>query len=118
MSDFRDDVSTAAQEYLTAAIKFGETQTGRDFEAGNEFADALQRLGRVLRRSPSGQDALMKMLADQNVFVRLWAGGDALAFAPEMAVPVLEAIAAQKGLTATDARMTLSEWRAGRLLKD
>jgi hypothetical protein len=112
------DVSAAAEEYLSAAIKFGETRVARDFVAGNECADALQRTGRVLRRSPAGQDELKKMLEHEDTFVRLWASGDALAFAPELAVPVLEAIASQKGLTGSSASTTLSEWRAGRLVKD
>lgn len=112
------DVSNAADQYVSAAVKFGETRVARDFEAGNEFADALQQLGRVLRRSPDGQTALKKMLGHENVFVRLWAAGDALPFAQEVAVPVLEAIAAQKGLTGTSAYTTLTEWQAGRLVKD
>lgn len=113
-----NDVGNAADQYVSAAVKFGETRVARDFEAGNEFADALQQLGRVLRRSPEGQSALKKMLDHDNIFVRLWAASDSLPFAQEEAVPVLEAIAAQKGLTGTSAFTTLTEWQSGRLVKD
>lgn len=99
------------------ALRYGETQKARDFQAGNEFADRLVQLGATLRSSAEGQASLMSLLRHDDAYVRVWAAKDCLAFAPEIAVPVLELIEAGKGLLGTAARMTLTEWRAGRLFR-
>jgi hypothetical protein len=106
------------EEYLSNAINFGAAQGDRDFEAGNDFATNLERLGKLLRESPEGQQLLRDLLTHQDPYVRVWAAKDSLPFAAELGVPVLEAIEATKGLLGTAARMTLSEWRAGRLFRN
>lgn len=113
----QDDTPGMVAKYLGAAINFGKTQQTRDFEAGNDSATELERIGACLRDSVEGRAALMQLLQHENAYVRLWAAKDALAFSPEAAVAVLEVIEEGKGLLGTSARMTLAEWRAGRLFK-
>lgn len=105
------------KQYLAAAIKFGDTQRARDFEAGNEFATELGRLGKLLRESEEGQRLLAQLLNHDDPYVRVWVAGDCLFFKPDAGVSALEAIEKTAGLLGTTARMTLSEWRAGRLFK-
>lgn len=113
----RPSSSSTAQEYVEAALAFGNSQKVREFESGNQFADVLERLGSVLRESAEGRFAIVDMLQHSDAYVRLWAAKDALPFAPDQAVAVLETIGAAKGLIGTAARMTLGEWRAGRLFR-
>ena len=112
------DCEHLIQAYLAAAVSFGDTQRNRDFEAGNQFATDLGRLGKALREAESGKRLLLQVLTHEDPYVRIWAAGDCLSFAPNVAVPVLEEIEATKGLLGTTARMTLSEWKAGRLFKN
>ena len=107
----------AMKQYLAAATKFGNTQRARDFEAGNESATELGRLGKLLRESDEGQRLLIQLLNYDDPYVREWAAGDCLFFKPDAGIPVLEVIEKTAGLLGTAARMTLSEWKAGRLFK-
>ena len=57
----------------------------------------------------------MPLLESDNPNVRGWAAAHALEFAPEKAVSVLEASLADPAPHGFNAKMTLIEWRAGRL---
>jgi hypothetical protein len=105
------------KQYLAAAIKFGDTQRSRDFESGNESATVLGRLGKLLRESEEGQRLLGRYLIHDDPYVRVWVAKDCLFFNPDAGASVLEAIEKTAGLLGTTARMTLSEWKAGRLFK-
>jgi hypothetical protein len=49
------------------------------------------------------------------VHVRSWAATHTLAFAPEKAEPVLQALTKESGVVGLDAKFTLQEWRKGTL---
>jgi hypothetical protein len=55
------------------------------------------------------------LLEDPDPGVRAWPAAHALEFAPELGENVLEALAAEGGLTGFDAEMTLEVWRGGTL---
>ena len=111
-------IDEAVDKYLAMAVKFGDTQRARSFEAGNEFATELGFLGRLLRESGDGQRLLLKLLDHDDPYVRIWASKDCLFFKSDAAVPVLEEIERAGGLLGTTARITLSEWGSGRLFKN
>lgn len=105
------------ERYQSSAISYGDTQRSRDFSAGNEFADELERLGKQLRDADRGQQLLRGLLQHPDPYVRVWAAKDCLAFAPDLAISALEELGRISGVLGTTARTTLSEWRAGRLFK-
>jgi hypothetical protein len=84
-------------------------------EANRAFTDAVAVWGEICRR---GQDAVEKFLAlleSNDPTIRLAAAGKALFVAPEKAELVLEKLTEEKSILALDAKMTLRDWRAGRL---
>ena len=109
------DKAEAMQQYLTMANMFANAQRNNDFVNGNEPATAIAYLGKLLREDVEGQQLLASHLNHDDPYVRVWIAGDCLFFKPDVAIPVLEAIEKTGGLLGTSARMTLSEWRAGRL---
>ena len=103
------------EDYLLNAVSYGNTQRARDFTSGNKFATKLEKLGKQLRIEPDGQTYLLSLLNNEDMYVRVWAAKDCLFFNSTEAVSVLEALGKIEGLFGTGARITLSEWRAGRL---
>lgn len=99
-------------EYRDAAVRHGSAKTAR---AANAAAEKIAALYREFRQQGE-QAALLPLLTDPRSSVRSWAAAHALEFAPEQAVPVLEALASgPPGAQRANASMTLREWRAGRL---
>ncbi|MEO8300102.1 MAG: hypothetical protein ABI574_20105 [Burkholderiales bacterium] len=110
-------MNEVSEQYLAAAMQYGAAQRQRDFEAGNDPATKLGSLGALLRGDLEGQKLLLGLLVHDDPFVRLWAAKDCLAFDPSAGTEVLTVLEAVPGLLGTTARMTLSEWRAGRLFR-
>lgn len=99
--------------YALAAKVHGEaTVTGG--QPANKEADFIAAAYRELRRRGS-ESALLSLLESEDENVSGWAAAHALEFAPEQSEPVLVRLAESPGLLGFDARMTLREWRAGRL---
>lgn len=113
----RAEVPTLIEQYVDSAVKHGRaSQVGRHEDA-NAAYEVLARAYRELRRrGPQAQDLLRPLLAHPDPFVRAWAGAHALEFAPEEGEATLRALAdTDPGLAGFDAKITLDEWRAGRL---
>ena len=115
------DISNASDEQLTdaytrAAFGHGSATRNGDHEAANRHHDAITAIYRELRvRGGRAQSALVPLMQHGDECVRSWSAAHALEFAPEQAEPVLTELAAGQGFAAFNAKMTLREWRKGRL---
>ena len=101
------------EEYRRAAIAQAEAMSHVKPRVANRHADVMYEIARILRlRGLSAQERLLPLLLDENDDVRMWAGAQALEFAPEKAVPVLERLEqSTTGSRRTTAHYTLKEWR-------
>jgi hypothetical protein len=81
----------------------------------NKIFKKRQTLYKRLRESDAGRQAIVQLVYDRLPCVRLIAATDALAWAPEESIPILEQLATDDGIYGLDARYTLREYRAGRL---
>lgn len=104
------------ETYRTAALAHLAHSAQGAYKKANPQAEIIAACYRELRgRGARSQEALLILLDDGDAAVRAWAGAHALEFAPDLAEPVLIALEASGSLAAFSARMTLREWRAGRL---
>jgi len=103
--------------YRAAALAHLAHSAKGAYKKANLQAEILAACYRELRgRGPRSQAALLTLLDDGDAAVRAWAGSHALEFAPHLAEPVLVELEGEGSLAAFSARMTLREWRAGRLV--
>ena len=93
------------------------TDNFNDTKAQNAAADCVAGIYRELRsRGLESQQALLPLLDHPSIKVRGWAGAHALEFAPDIGEEALNKIAAgDVSLHEFEAKITLREWRAGRL---
>jgi hypothetical protein len=106
------------ERYRMAAVQHGKATAEGDCKAGNKAHDVIAGAYRELRaRGTSSQKLLLPLLDDADCSVRIWAASHALEFAPDVGMPVLEALANAKGIgiQRLNAEMTLREWRKGAL---
>jgi hypothetical protein len=114
-------LKTAADETLIAAyteavIRTSEAQAQMRPRVANWHADKILQIARELRRrGPEAQKKLLPLLHHSNPHVRGWSATHALGFAPEEALPVLRALAKERGDPGFDARIALQEWEKGTL---
>jgi hypothetical protein len=113
-------VDELVSRYRAAASAHGSmklTDSAKARRAANRKADTVAVIYRQLR-TRGAASVLSVLLEDPDPGVRAWAGAHALEFAPSQGEQVLEALAAEdteplgKG---SNAKITLEEWRAGRL---
>lgn len=116
-----DDFSRQPDEallvaYRNAAASHGRCSADGDHTEANAQAEVVAGAYRELRRrGADSQQQLLEFLDDDDDSVRSWVGAHALEFAPKRGESVLAALAEGKSMPAFSARMTLREWRAGRL---
>jgi hypothetical protein len=104
------------ETYRIAASEHGRANASGDYRAGNRAHKRLALAYRTLRaRGPGSQAKLLHLLRDRDVGAQGWAAAHALEFAPAAGEAVLVELTTQPGPVAFSARMTLQEWRAGRL---
>jgi hypothetical protein len=102
--------------YRSAASTHGQYSLAGDHEEANSRAEVLAAAYRELRsRGSESQRLLLQLLDDEDPNVRTWAGAHALEFAPEVGEAALEDLAEGDSPAAFAARVTLREWRLGRL---
>lgn len=107
------NLESLIERYRNAAKRHGSGKTVRTV---NKAADEIASIHSELRgRGSAALERLLPLLKDEDSSVRCWAGAHALMFAPKEGVAVLEDLAASPGLIGFAAKMTLKEWRAGRL---
>lgn len=114
MDELSDD--ELIERYIAAASAHHRaTEEGRP-TIGNKQHDIVAGVYRELRRRGDlARRRLLPLLAHPDVGVRGWAAAHALEFSPGDGEPVLAAIAGLGGLTGFNAKMTLEEWKKGRL---
>ena len=101
--------------YREQALRYGEAAERGDARKGNRAQERLLKIRREIReRGTEYVQALLRLLDDESVFVRLSAAIDALEFSPEDGQRVLEEITkGPRGMINHEARMTLKLWRSG-----
>jgi Tfp pilus assembly protein PilN len=114
-------VSEMVAKYRATLIEMdaNRIEVGGIPERWNRLVNRLQALQLKLRETPDGQASITELIDDENATVRAWSATFALAWEPRRAVAALEALAeSNEGLTSFYARVTLSEYRKGRLRTD
>ena len=102
--------------YRRAADAHGSASESGDYKTANPYAEEIAEVFRELRqRGEESLSELLVLLNDPSDYVRAWAASHALTFAPADAEPVLVELSGHPGASGLSARMTLHEWRAGRL---
>lgn len=101
------------ERFAELAIIHRELRTAK--EANKAFRESIVVLRELTRRGAMAVEKFLLLLEASNPAVRLSAAAKALFIAPEIAELVLEELAAETKLIGFEARMTLKEWRAGRL---
>jgi hypothetical protein len=104
-------------KYREAAAVHGGGELREDTPITNRSADTIAAVYRELRHREA-EAALLVLLDDPNPAVRSWAAAHALEFAPSEGETVLQALADDDDLALIGftAKITLEQWRAGRLL--
>lgn len=102
------------EAYAEAAMDHAAATLQGDHRRANRAHDVIAAIYRA-RRNNGTRAELLPLLEHPEPGVRAWAASHALEFASALAVPVLEELATDASLLGFSARMTLSEYRAGRL---
>lgn len=114
-----DALRTMTDEELVATyVRAAEASAAFENPAAqNAAADCVAGVYRLLRtRGSESQSLLLPLLSHPNIKVRQWAAAHALEFEPTAGERALTEIAGgERPLFAFEAKITLREWRAGRL---
>ncbi len=112
-----EDIAVLVKRYAESAAAHGRASETGDHKAANAAHDVLAGVYRELRRrGVDAQQALLPLLEDPELGVRGWAGAHALEFAPTEGERALSRIAEiPKSLVSFSAKMTLRQWREGKL---
>lgn len=110
------DASEDLDDYERLATEWDQAQG--DAKKANRIFDQLHALARKMRESAEGRDALESLLNHPLRGVRMKVAGECLAWAPERAMAVLEALRDPRGTHSLSADYTLREYRAGNLRFD
>jgi hypothetical protein len=102
---------------------FAQCGVAREREVGIAKREAALRLlamqeqiyRELKARGPEAQRALLPLLDHPEPGLRRYVGYLALEFAPEEGERALSAVARSGGLPAYEARLTLEQWRSGRI---
>lgn len=108
------EISSLVSEFCAAAIEKGDfaSPSKLDRELHARMAKAVAQLRSM---GESGAKALEALLKHESPHVRTWIAAELLATGNRSAEPVLCALQTERGLVATNARMVLQEYEAGRL---
>jgi hypothetical protein len=109
----RATIEQLVQDYEQAAIAYEQSIKAANSRAANRATDRVSSAYRELRRREA-ETHLLPLLKSENDCVRSFVAADALEFAPEQGVPVLEELASRPGRRRTPAEYALREWRAGK----
>lgn len=101
------------QHFEKAAIVHRELRSAK--EANCAFDEAVAIAMELKRRGEEALELLLVLLQSPNPAIRMSAAGLLLPTVPEKAEPVLEQLTDQPQSLGHSAKMTLREWRAGRL---
>jgi hypothetical protein len=113
-----ETVASLRGEYRAMATEWDAVKANP--QQANRAFDALHACYKRLRDSPAGRQAIIGLLDDPAIAVRLLAATHCLAWESSRAQSVLEAIEHEPtaGLYAVDAKWTLRSYRQGKLNLD
>jgi uncharacterized protein DUF2019 len=112
-----ESIGELAAAYRSTAVAWDVMKN--DSSKSNRLLEQLHGIYKQLRDRPDGRGAIIAFLDDDNVAVRLMAATHCLAWEPDRARIILEAIERDgPGLYRTDAKYTLKAFREGRLNLD
>jgi hypothetical protein len=102
--------------YSAAASAHGRaTLSGNPKEANRQFHQLHSAYAELRRRGDTDLRHLEALLDDADPGVRGWAGAHLLLLSPSKAEPTLEELGKMPGLVGFSARITIQEWRKGKL---
>lgn len=105
------EIQAIISSYIDAAKSYGEALKKGNHLKANEAHSVLSSAFRKLSDLGSGE-AVLPLLADENLAVRYSAAVDALNISPREAEPVLEGVVnGSPGPIRLMAQISLSEWR-------
>ena len=91
----------------------------KDPKKQNKAAENVRACYALLKKSPDGRQGIIALLTDSSPQVRLWAASHSLAWSPELARPVLDAIRRSGEFPSSfTAEITLAEFEKGTLTFD
>ena len=113
----QESLESLVTRYTQAAISHGAAMDRGEHKRANRAAESIAAVYRELRRrGGDAQRHLLTLLDHSDPSVRSWAGAHALEFAPGDGERVLSQLCTGSNkVVAFNARMTLAEWRKGRL---
>ncbi len=105
------------EAYAAAAIAQQEALEKANSQTANKHYKMRASIYRELRsRGSEAQSHFLNLLKHTHVCVRGSAASNALEFAPDKAIPILEELAkGQPGFWKADAKMVLQQWEKGAL---
>ncbi|WP_169791508.1 DUF2019 domain-containing protein [Sandaracinus amylolyticus] len=103
------------RRYADAARRHEQGTNDADPRKANRAARELTRLWKQIRRSDEQLAEFVELLGHEALSVRLWAATHLLPIDPLRAERAIEELTREPGILGFGARMTLQEWRAGRL---
>ena len=95
-----------------------EKSAARTPAKANKAFDAAYAIARDLRDSEEGRRGIEALVDDDDPAVATTAAAQSLAWGSESGIQAMERLATVRGIGGFEARMTLQEYRAGRLTSD
>jgi hypothetical protein len=118
-ANISEGTSELLDTYLSTAERWHALQSDADAaNKANKVFDENHAVYKLLRGSDEGCSGIAQLMAHQRIGVRLLAATHSLAWAPDEAIAVLEAIEKSGGLHAVTAKYTLRSYRSGKLNLD
>jgi uncharacterized protein DUF2019 len=111
-----EDLSIATEAYKRSAHEHKEASSqGEPDRANRAYKAMMQALEAVRAHGDAGHEALLSLLKDEDIGVRISAAAHLLKTDPDKAKPVLEEAGRKPGLIGFNAKMTLREYEQGHL---
>jgi hypothetical protein len=111
-----DQIERAAAEYKVLLVEWDDAKATP--RVANKLFDRNHTVYKQLRETEAGRQAIIRLLTDDNVAVRMTAAVESLAWVPDDAVPVLEEIEKHQSLYGVTAKYSLIAYRKGSLNLD
>lgn len=102
------------EKFVEACIKKGNADSLGDYKTSNKCYKIINSVYKNLKKNNSVND-LVKLLVNENLYVKLWASRFTLQIETDLAQKTLREISKFPGLIGFEAKMTLKEWRKGNL---
>lgn len=107
-------IDAALKQFRDAAISKGDFATPASLD--HKLHAQMSRAATILLSgSYEGREAFSSLLEDESPHVRQWAAAQLLSEGDIRALPVMECLSNEPGIRAFTAKVTLDEFKAGRL---